>query len=540
MTGNYQRSKGKNDFVNGNGLDTNNISRRSFIKKAIASGFTILAASQLWTDISMASVPKRGGHLRIGLDNANNSDVLDPAVMVSEYQLQLNMACRNFLIEIDSNNDAVPELAESWEGTPDAKEWRFKIRKGVEFHNGKPLTPQDVIATLEYHKSEKSKSVVKPLIKSVENIELEGNDTVVIALKEGNADFPYILSDWHFTILPVDSSGKVDASSGNGTGPYIVKAHEPGVSTKFTRNPNYWKADRAFFDEVSFIAINDTVARQNALVTGEVDVITSPDLKTIDRLKRKPGLAVDEVTSGSAITIPMHVDVAPFNNNDVRLALKLSIDREEILNRVFQGHGTIGNDHPIAPILPYWSEMKQRSYDPEKAMFHLKKAKEEKLTVKLSAADAAFGGAIDCAILFSEQAKKAGINIQVVREPDDGYWSNVWLKKPFCMCYWSGRSTPDSIYSIAYAADSSWNDTHYKGKRFNELMAQAKSETNPVKRTNLYAEMQSIYNFEGGTIIPMFRNFVSARSSKVLHNENMTGHWRLDGGRAAERWWFAS
>jgi peptide/nickel transport system substrate-binding protein len=274
-------------------------------------------------------------------------------------------------------------------------------------------------------------------------------------------------------------------------------------------------------------------------VNGEVDAIVNPDLKTLELLARNPDLKIDEVTSGAAITMPMHVDVAPFDSNDIRMALKLAIDREQILKTIFKGHGTIGNDHPIAPVLPFWSEMEQRTYDPEKAKHHLKKAGAEGLKVQLSAADAAFSGAVDMAVLYAEQAKAAGIEVEVIREADDGYWSNVWLKKPFCMCYWSGRSTPDSIYSLAYAAGSDWNDTHYKNERFNELMVQARAELDTAKRTEMYAEMQTIYNGDGGTIIPMFRNFLFARRSNVNHGEAMTGHWTLDGGRAAERWWFS-
>jgi peptide/nickel transport system substrate-binding protein len=515
------------------------MSRRDFMKRAVASGMTIAAASHMWVEKAAAETPKKGGHFRVGLDNASTTDSLDPAVMNSEYELQVNMACRNFLIEIDSENNAVPELAESWDASPDAKIWRFKIRKGVKFHNGKAFGPEDVKATLDFHRSEASKSVVKPLLASVTDVAIDGADIVVVTLDAGNADFPYTMTDWHFTMLPSNGAGGVDSGSGIGTGPYVLEENEPGVRTTFKRNPDYWKLDRAHFDEVTFLAINDSTARQNALTTGQVDTVVNPDLKTLGLLAKNPDLKIDEVTSGAAITMPMHVDAAPFDSNDVRMALKLAIDREQVLKTVFQGHGTIGNDHPIAPVLPFWSDMEQRTYDPDKAKYHLKQAGAEGLKVQLSAADAAFSGAVDMAVLYAEQAKAAGIEVEVVREADDGYWSNVWLKKPFCMCYWSGRSTPDSIYSLAYAAGSDWNDTHYKNERFNELMVQARAELDAAKRTEMYAEMQTIYNGDGGTIIPMFRNFLFASRKNVSHGEAMTGHWTLDGGRATERWWFS-
>ena len=124
------------------------------------------------------------------------------------------------------------------------------------------------------------------------------------------------------------------------------------------------------------------------------------------------------------------------------MALKYAIDRENAVKRALFGHGSIGNDQPIGPTLPYYSALDQRTYDPDKAKFHLKKAGMDSLKVKLSAANSAFNGAVDPALVFSEDAKKAGIDVEVVREPNDGCWSNVWLKKPFCVSTWSARPDP--------------------------------------------------------------------------------------------------
>jgi peptide/nickel transport system substrate-binding protein len=514
------------------------VDRREFMKTAMASGATIATASLMWAEKARAETPKAGGHFRLGHSNGNTSDVLDPAKMVSEFQMCINLTCRNQLVEIDETNTLVPELATGWTATPDAKEWRFKIRQGVSFHNNKTLTAEDVVETFRYHKSPDSASVAASLLKPVTSIAVEGNDTVLFTLAGGNADFPYTLSEWHFTILPFEN-GKIDAKSGNGTGGYVLKSHEPGVRTEFTRNPNYWKEGRAHFDQATVRAINDATARQNALISGEVDAIDDLDPKTLPLLQRRPGIVVEDVASSASITMPMNVDTPPFNNVDVRLALKLAIDREQVLKTVFRGAGTLGNDYPIAPIMPYWSELPQRKYDPEEAKFHLKKAGAEGLKIQLSAADAAFTGAVDMATLYAEQAAAAGIAVQVVREPDDGYWSNVWLKKAFCMCYWSGRPTPDSIYSLAYAVGAPFNDTHYANPHFNELMVSARAELDQAKRKAIYAEMELIYRDDGGTIIPLFRNYLFACGKQIGHDKSMAGALTLDGERAVERWWFA-
>jgi len=158
-------------------------------------------------------------------------------------------------------------------------------------------------------------------------------------------------------------------------------------------------------------------------------------------------------------------------------------------------------------------------------------------TFNLHTAEAAFQGADDAAILYQEHAKKAGIKIKVVREPSDGYWSNVWTKKEFCMCYWSGRPTEDLMFSVAYAADAPWNDAHWDNERFNKLLIEARSELDEKKRAEMYAEMQQICKDEGGTIIPMFAQIVEALSEKIAHGP-ISGHMEADGHRNAERWWF--
>jgi len=210
-----------------------------------------------------------------------------------------------------------------------------------------------------------------------------------------------------------------------------------------------------------------------------------------------------------------------------------------LLKQILRGYGEPGNDHPIAPVNKYHANnLEQRKYDPEKAKFHMKKAGMLDHTFNLHAADAAFAGAVDAAVLIKEQAKKAGININVVREPDDGYWSNVWIKKEWVMCYWGGRPVEDMMFSVAYADGAPWNDTFWSNKRFNELLVMARAELDEGKRRKMYAEMQEICRNDSGTVVPMFNQIVEASSAKTAHGP-ISAHMALDGMRNAERWWFA-
>jgi peptide/nickel transport system substrate-binding protein len=156
---------------------------------------------------------------------------------------------------------------------------------------------------------------------------------------------------------------------------------------------------------------------------------------------------------------------------------------------------------------------------------------------KLHAADAAFGGAVDAAALYKESAAKAGIKIEVVREPNDGYWSNVWMKKPWSTCFWSGRPTADWMFSTAYSADAKWNDSFWKHDRFNKLIIEARAMLDKKKRREMYVEMQKIVRDEGGVVVPMYADYMAATSKKVKF-ENPAGNFPLDGHKNTERWWF--
>ena len=523
----------------GRQLTSGKISRREFMGRAAALGVTTALAGTLCGQAVQAATPKKGGHLRVGMGHGSTTDSLDPATYENGFMSNcLGYALNNHIAEIGTSGKLEPELAESWEASDDAAQWTFKIRKGVEFHNGKTLDADDVVASVNHHRGEDSKSAAKPLLEQLKNIKTDGKDTVVVELEGGNADFPFIISDYHIAMLP-SKDGKVDALSGVGTGGYVLKGFEPGVRADYKRNPNYWKEGRAHFDSVEQLSITDVVARTNALTTGEIDVMDRCDIKTLHLLERNQNLKVEETTGTAHYTIPMRTDTAPFDNNDVRLALKYALDREALLRTVLRGHGAIGNDHPISVANRYHAaDLPQRSYDPDKAKHHLKKAGLDSLTVPLHAADAAFGGAVDAAVLYKEHASKVGINIEVVREPNDGYWSDVWMKKPWCMCYWGGRPTEDWMFSTAYASGASWNDTFWEHEKFNKLLIEARAELDEAKRREMYVEMQRILSDEGGVVVPLFNNFVFATSTKVEHGP-MQGNWDLDGAKFVERWWFA-
>ena len=517
------------------------IDRRQFITSMVAAGVVLPTAMTMASQV-LAATPKKGGHFRQGYGYGSTTDSLDPATTENGFMTGTDYLYGNHLTEIDNTGKLVPELAEGWDVSDDASIWRFNLRKGVTFHNGKSLTADDVIASMNHHRGEKSKSAAKGLLTEIKSLKKDGDLTVVFELTGPNAGFPFIVSDYHLVIMP-SKDGQVDATSGIGTGPYMIENFEPGVRILTKRNPNYFKEGKAHFDSVENLVLLDTAARQNAIMNGDVDMANRMDPKTVALLGRVPTISILETTGTLHYTFPMRLTSEPFGNYDLRMALKLSLKRQEMLDKILLGHGALGNDHPISTANPYHNgDLAQREYDPDKAAFHYKKSGHSG-KIQLSSSDAAFAGAVDAAQLIAASAKGAGIDIEVVREPKDGYWSNVWNKKGWCACYWGGRPTEDWMYKSAYTDDTEWNDTAWKttdaAKKFNQIVRAARAELDETKRRAMYYETQAIINDDGGAIVAMFANYIHAVSKKVAHDEQVAGNWENDGNKSAERWWFA-
>lgn len=510
-----------------------NVTRRGLMQGAAAGALALGAGT-----IPARAEPKRGGKMRMGKGHGQTSDSHDPGTWENGFTTSLGFALYNRLTEVDIDGSVIPELAEGWEASPTADEWTFKLRE-ARFHDGSKVTAKDVLASINFHRGEDSKSAAKTILESVTEMAADGDTVVKFKLSGGNADFPFVLTDYHLVIGKDSGDGTVNWGAGLGSGSYVLENFEPGIRLDMKRNDDNWRSDRGWFDEIEMLAIVDPVARQNAIMTGAVDAIDRVDVKTVDFLKRNPNLVIESVAGTQHYTFPMRVNAAPFDNKDVRLALKHLVKRDEMLDKVLNGFGVVGNDIPLSPNQKFYnSDIPQRGYDPDKAKFHLKQAGMEDLSVTMFAANAAFSGAIDAAQLYAASASAAGVTIKVERAPDDGYWSNIWNSKPWCACYWGGRPVPDLMFTTAYQGGAAWNDTAWSNERFDELLVKARSELDEAVRTEMYNEMQAILHDDGGLVAPMFASYVSAASKKVQHGE-MASNWSLDGERWAERWWFA-
>lgn len=513
------------------------IGRREFMRLTAAAG--ILATSSGLLLSSAHAEPKRGGSFRMGIADGSSNDSLDPATWASPYASMFGPSFFSAgLTEVDHNNAVQPNLAESFEPDASATKWMFKLRKGLLFHDDRPVTAADVVATYNYHRGENSKSAAKSSLAVVADIRAEDDHTIVFKLKSPYVDFPFLTSDYHLGIFPAKGTDGIEWEKGIGAGPFKLESFQPGVVAKGVRNPNYHKPGLPYFDDVTLLVMNDVTARTSALLSGEIHYMSRCDLKTLPMLKGNPNIEVDNVVGFSHWLSLMNTQVAPFNDPNVRLAIKHAMNREEIVEKVAFGAATVANDNPIAPTIKFAIDPQPKhSFDPDKARHYLKLAGLDTLSVDLSASDAAFNGAVDVALLISARAAEAGIHVNVVREAADGYWDNVWMKKPWCMSTWGGRPSCDLMFETAYASHSSWNDTNWHNPHFDELLASARAELDEEKRAAMYAEMQQLIHDEGGANVIAFSNHVSAHSKTVAHAD-LNSNFEMDGIRILERWWF--
>lgn len=510
-------------------------SRREFLRTTMMSGLGLAAAVSLSSGAT-AQTPKRGGFLQAGLASGATTDTLDPGLLEAGFLIPLGTAINGYLTEIDADNKVQPSLAESWEVSSDARVWRFRLRKDVTFHNGRAVTPEDVIASMNYHRGEASTSAAKPLMSAITGLKSDGPNTVVFELDSGNADFPAALADYHLAILPV-TSGEIDWRSGTGCGAYILEQFDPGVSAELARNPNHWTDAVGYVDEWRLLALIDSNARTTALLSGDVDVIDRIDPRTASLLKRDQSVSVHSVAGTQHYTFPMRVDAGPFMDNNIRQAIKWAIDRQVLVDRVLLGYGSVGNDHPISPSQRFFNtDIEQKQFDPDRARSFLRKAGADSLNVQLSASDAAFPGAVDAALLISDACGKCGINVEVVREPGDGYWSNVWRNKPWCASYMAGRPVEDLTLSLSYKTGVAWNESFWSNKHFDTLLDAARVELDETARRKMYFEMQNIVANQGGVAVPMFADYIFATRGNVVPSSKFGSNLDMDGARFIERW----
>ncbi|HWA48502.1 MAG TPA: ABC transporter substrate-binding protein [Dongiaceae bacterium] len=510
------------------------VSRREFMRRATALGVATSLASGVLAKAGYAQTPVKGGTLRVGIAGGSTTDSLDIRTYTDTTMINVSTSIYDGFVEVDDKNQIQPELLESLEPSDDATEWVCNVRQGITFSNGKTLDAEDIIYSLNLHRGEGSQSGAAGPMKPIKDVVKMSDSQVKIVLEAPDADLPYVLSDYHLLVVPKDFT---DWANPIGTGGYKLEAFEPGVRAVLTNRGGYWKEGRCNLEAAELSVINDDAARMQALLAGEVDVSHRVVVSLVDQIQAAGNFELVQAAAGYHFIMPMMCDKKPYDNLDTRLALKYAFNRQKLVELMFGKFARVGNDHPIPESDPFHNnELPQREYDPEKALFHAKKAGLGTSDVILQASDAAFNGAIDMSVLFQATAAAAGINVTVKREPADGFWDNVWLKAPFMTSYWGGRPAATQMLAVAYSASAPWNDTHWRVDAFEKLLADAKATTDQAKRKDYIWEMQRMLHEEGGALIPLFKDWLDVHDVKVK-GHTPHGMFDLCNSRIVQKAW---
>ncbi|MEL6523978.1 MAG: ABC transporter substrate-binding protein, partial [Pseudomonadota bacterium] len=336
------------------------VSRREFLGRASALGFTAAAAGGFLqrAHADGHATPIKGGTLKVGIQGGASTDTLDPALSANDTAIMNLRLFGDLLVEVSPEGEIEYRLAEEVEASDDASVWTFKIRKGVQFHNGKELTPQDVLRTMERHSGEDTKSGALGILRGIKDMTVDG-DNFIVTLEQPNADLPYLISDYHLVIQP--DGGFDDPGAGIGTGPYKMVSNEAGVRHVYEKFDGHWDESRGHAATIELVVINDDTARVAALQSGQVHMINRVPPKVASLVGRMPGIEVNSIAGKGHYVFIMHCNAAPFDNIDLRLALKYAMNREEMVEKILFGNGTVGNDTPINAAYPFYSELEQRS-----------------------------------------------------------------------------------------------------------------------------------------------------------------------------------
>ena len=492
--------------------------RREVMSWLVASGATIAAAGSIVSSAktALAATPKKGGKIRFAADAHGPADTLDPSLNTGIIDYSRGRSIYNGLCQINDDLSTRPELAEEYSANADNSEWTFKLRKGVKFHDGSDFTADDVIYTMSRHMGEKSTSVSKSLVADVKEWKKVDSHTVKAIMMGPNGDLPVILGTAHFKII---KDGTTDFQKGVGTGPFVMKEFKPGVRSVQVRNDDYWR-EGANVDEIEITAITDKVARTSAFLAGDIDLMQALDPKAIKKVEATPGVGVWSVASGAYIGICAMTTSSPGNNPDFVRALQYIQRRKKIVKSILKGQGTVGNDHSInvAYGADHCSEMPQREHDLDKAKFHLKKS--GITSAELNVAEVA-PGITDMCLLAQREAQKIGLDLQIKKVPNDGYWGAVWMKTPLNVVTWNMRPTANVMLNLAFGPESTWNDTLWKNERMGKLLMESRAATDPARRHEMYCEMQRLISIgtdespPSGMIIPAHRNYVDGVSDNI-------------------------
>jgi peptide/nickel transport system substrate-binding protein len=484
------------------------LSREDFLKSVAATGFALAGGASFLaacagggstvpsSTTAAVGAPKHGGILKVGLIGGGNAESLNPAnADLNGPNINGAYALYDTIVRLAPNSTPAPGLATEWSADPASKVWTFKIRPGVKFHNGKPLTGADLVYSFKYmaHPSNNAASLVSGV--DIASVHAPDNNTLVVPLTGSQTQFPAVLTDPACAIIP---AGTTDFTHPIGTGAFMFKSFTVGQQRVLVRNPRYWDGDKPYVEELQFLSISDDTARLNALLSGQINVMVQVPYTQGKTLASNSAIKLLSAPSNTPYLFYMRVDQAPFNDGRVRQAMRYIINRPAMIADAINGFGTVANDLIGKGLTFYDDSLPQRSQDLEKAKSLLKSAGQSDMNVTMYTSAIA-PGVSEAATLFAQQASGAGVKVNLQTVPADAYFNSSlkYLKYPFASSFWTLSSIPQ-WYGEALGKNAPYNETHYNDPAFSKLLEEANAAKSPDQARQLWSQVQEIQWNQGG------------------------------------------
>jgi peptide/nickel transport system substrate-binding protein len=461
----------------------------------------------------------KGGTLRIGLVSAGSAETIDvrKALNFPDYIRLFNLLDPLFFAA--AGGLVKYGLVEEAHSNKDSTVWTLRLRRGVEWHDGQPLTADDVIYTMNASWHAKVSNIFSladtiidfPRLRKVDKL------TVEVPLLRGVAQFPSVTFTQNTFVV---QNGTKDFSKVVGTGPFKLESFTPGSRSVFTANRNYWDSPRPYVDTLIIDSsyANDT-SRLNALLAGNVDIVPTV-APALAKANASSGRIVLGNARGPAFVAPtMAIDRPPFTDVRVRQALRLLADRVANVSQAFAGYATPGNDCP-GQTLQFWASDLTRSRDPERAQSLLKAAGKENLSLTLYTSDI-IPGMNETATLYAEQAKAGGVNINIkVVDPSIYYSASSpggnYLAKTFSINNWTTETSSMALFYLsALYAKAPYNESHWSNPQADKVLFDALADTNPASAEQKWHAVQELQFNQGGYIVTNNFNWLDAYGPKV-------------------------
>ena len=508
-------------------------SRRDFVRRA-AGGAAVLGVGGLLgacggsaaPATSPRAKPKRGGTITLATSGGSSADTLDGNSTVNNPDFARAPQLYDTLMEWDANYRLYPHLAEEVTPNADSSVWTIRVRKGVEFHDGKPLTIDDVLFTFRriVTKHLTNAAALQPL--ELNNAKKHDAYTVSIPMHHPYSILPWTLVfNGQASIVPVGYDPKKPV----GTGPFKYESFTPGMTSTFSRNDNYWISGKPYADSVVMTDYSDEASQVNALLSGQATCCDQLSFNSVAPVRG--GGKVANVWRGPGwVPFTMRLDQPPFNDNNVRQAMRYAVDRPQYQKLVYGGYGYLGNDIFAITDREYDHALPQRVYDPEKAKSLLKKVGHHTLNVTLVTSDI-HTGALGGATVLKQQAAAAGINITLNQVTSTTFFGPNYLKWTFAQDWWDGAPyLPQCTSSMLPGVP--WDETHWAtspyGPRYLHLYNQALSRPlDSPGQTDIVHEMMTMDYDYGGYIIPAFNPVIvgQSRSLKGVVTQTTGSPW---------------